>query len=177
MQQCLRTLGTGWFGEKCIHSCHWQGPLCIYGDLAYPLRLHLQQPFREAPLTAPMEQFKRSTSTVRISVEWIFGDIVASFKFLDFKKNLKIGLSAVGKHYVVSALLQNALTCMYGNTTATFFDIEPPSLEEYFAWNYNLIVWISKILDDLIVLYELHSLMRFHLLRGLPLLASKLREK
>ena len=115
--------------------------MCIYGDPAYPLRLHLQQPFREAPLTAPMEQFNKSMSSVRTSVEWIFGDIVASFKFLDFKKNLKIGLSAVGKHYVVSTLLRNALTCMYGNTTATFFNIEPPSLEEYFAWNYNLILW------------------------------------
>ena len=101
--------------------------MCIYGDPAYPLRLHLQQPFREAPPTAPMEQFNKSMSSVRSSVEWIFGDIVASFKFLDFKKNLKIGLSAIGKHYVVSALLRNALTCMYGNTTATFFDIEPPS--------------------------------------------------
>ena len=108
-------------------------PMCIYGDPAYPLRLHLQQPFREAPLTAPMEHFNKSMSSVRTSVEWIFGDIVASFKFLDIKKNLKIGLSAVGKHYVVSALLRNALTCMYGNTTATFFDIEPPSLEQYFA--------------------------------------------
>ncbi|PFX23931.1 hypothetical protein AWC38_SpisGene11500 [Stylophora pistillata] len=51
--------------------------MCIYGDPAYPLRLHLQQPFREAPLTAPMEQFNKSMSSVRTSVEWIFGDIVA----------------------------------------------------------------------------------------------------
>ena len=87
--------------------------MCIYGDPAYPLRLLLQQPFREAPLTAPMEQFNKSMSSVRTSVEWIFGDIVASFKFLGFKKNLKIGLSAVGKHYVVCALLRNALTCMH----------------------------------------------------------------
>ena len=60
--------------------------MCVYGDPAYPLRIHLQQPFREVPLTAPM-----SMSSVRSSVEWIFGDIVGSFKFLDFKKNLKIG--------------------------------------------------------------------------------------
>ena len=107
--------------------------MCVYGDPAYPLRIHLQQPFREVALTAPMEQFNKSMSSVRSSVEWIFGDIVGSFKFLDFKKNLKIGLSAVGQHYVVGALLRNALTCLYGNTTATFFDTEPPSLEEYFA--------------------------------------------
>ena len=40
-----------------------------------------------------------------------------------------------------------------------------------------LSTWISKILDDLLVLRELNSLMRSHVLRGLPLLASKLSEK
>ena len=36
-----------------------------------------------------------------MSVEWIFGDVINDFKFLDFKKNLKMGLSAVGEMYVV----------------------------------------------------------------------------
>ena len=27
----------------------------------------------------------------RISVEWLFGDVINYFKFFDFKKNLKIG--------------------------------------------------------------------------------------
>ena len=36
-------------------------------------------------------------SQVRVSVEWLFGDIVNYFKFLDFKKNLKIGMSSIGK--------------------------------------------------------------------------------
>ena len=42
-------------------------------------------------------------SGVRIGVEWVFGDIVNYFKFLDYKKNLKIGLLAVGKMYIVCA--------------------------------------------------------------------------
>ena len=41
-----------------------------------------------------------------------------------------------------------------------------------------LSTWISKILDDLLVLRELNnSLMTFHVSRGLHLLASKLSEK
>ena len=35
--------------------------------------------------------------------------------------------------YTVAALLQNALTCLYGINTSTFFDLDPPSLEEYFS--------------------------------------------
>ena len=60
-------------------------------------------------------------SSVRVSVEWIFGDIVNFFKFLDFKKNLKIQLRAVGKMYITCTLLQNARSCLYGSTTSTFF--------------------------------------------------------
>ena len=71
-------------------------------------------------------------SALRISVEWLFGDVINSFKFLDYEKNLKIGLSSVGKMYVVCALLRNAITCLYGNNTSGYFGIEPPSLEQYF---------------------------------------------
>ena len=72
-------------------------------------------------------------SEVRVSVEWIFTDIITYFKFLDFKKDLKIGLSPVGKMYIVCALLHNARACLYGNTTSTYFDCEPPTVEEYFV--------------------------------------------
>ena len=67
---------------------------------------------------------------VRVSVEWVFGDVVNYLKFTDFKKNLKIGSSAVGKIYIRCALLHNALTCLYGNNTSTFLGVKPPTLEE-----------------------------------------------
>ena len=72
-------------------------PMCVYGDPACPLRLHLQVPFREMQLTPEMEEFNRSISSVRKAVEWIFGDIINYFRFLDLKKNLKIGLRQIGK--------------------------------------------------------------------------------
>ena len=108
-------------------------PLSIYGDPAYPHRVHLQCPFARRPnLTDEEQAFNQSMSKVRVSVEWVFGDIVSYFKFTDFKKDLKVGLSAVGKIYTTCALLQNALTCLYGNNTSAFFDMQPPDLEDYF---------------------------------------------
>ena len=50
-------------------------PMCIYGDPAYPLRVHLQGPFRNPHLNPLMEAFNASMSSVRISVEWLFGDL------------------------------------------------------------------------------------------------------
>lgn len=108
-------------------------PMCLYGDPAYPLRVQLQAPFRELQLTPEMVAYNKSMSSVRVSVEWIFGDVVNYFKFMDFKKNLKIGLSQVGKMYIVAAVLRNALTCLYGNETSQFFELDPPTLQEYFS--------------------------------------------
>ena len=76
-------------------------PMCIYGDPAYLLRVHLQGPFKNAVLTPQMHAYNAAMSSVRISVEWLFGDIINYLKFLDFKKNLKIGLSSIGKMYIV----------------------------------------------------------------------------
>ena len=125
---------SGVYNELARNSFDLAGnPLCLYGDPAYPLRVHLQAPFRNAVLTQQMEDFNNSMSAVRSSVEWLFSDVINDFQFLDFKKNLKIGLSSVGKMYVVSALLRNAITCLYGNTTSSFFDLDPPNIYDYFS--------------------------------------------
>lgn len=118
--------------ELNAHSMNDQ-PMCLYGDPAYPLRVHLQAPYRIAHPTQQMTLFNTLMSSTRVSVEWLFGDIVNYFKFVDFKKNLKIGLSSVGKMYVTCALLQNARTCLYGNQTSTFFLLEPPTLQLCFV--------------------------------------------
>ena len=97
------------------------------------MRVHLQAPFRNMVLTPQMVNFNKAMSSVWVSVEWLFGDIVEYFKFVDFKKNLNISLSSVGKMYIVCAILRNVLTCLYGNTSSNFFELDHPTLEEYFA--------------------------------------------
>ena len=75
--------------------------MCLHGDPAYPLRVHLQGPFRNSHLTPLMKAYNGSMSSVRVFVEWLFGDIIEYFKFVDFKKNLKIGMSSIGKMYTL----------------------------------------------------------------------------
>ena len=53
-----------------------RNPLCIHDDPAYPVRIHLQAPFRAVSLTPEMEQFNASMSAVRVAVEWLFGDVI-----------------------------------------------------------------------------------------------------
>ena len=124
---------SGLFRELQQHS-HDQNNniLCIYGDPAYPLRPHLMGPFKGAVITPLQREWNKSMSQVRITVEWIFGDVINYFKFLDFKKGLKLQLSAVGKMYRVCALLQNAHTCLYGNKTSTYFGLPTTTVDNYF---------------------------------------------
>ena len=76
--------------------------------------------------------WNKAMSSFCVSVEWVFDNIINYFKFLDSKKKLKIQLSAVGKMYIICALLHNSRCCFYGSTTQTFFDIEAPEIRDYF---------------------------------------------
>ena len=107
-------------GEVEQHSFPPDGEaLCIYGDPAYPHRIHLQCPMQQRQSLTPEQQaFNPLMSQVSVAVEWVFNEIVTYFKFIDFKKELKISLSLVGKTYAGCAVLQNALTCLYGSNTA-----------------------------------------------------------
>ena len=115
-------------------------PLCIYEDPAYPLHIHLQALFKST-LNPQQEAFNKSMSAVHVSVEWLFGDIVYLFALLDFKKKCKFHLSAVGKMYLVCALLTKARMCMYGNITY-YFGLTPPNLDNYY---YYLRLYTQKI--------------------------------
>ena len=85
-------------------------------------------------------------SQVWVSIEWIFGDIMNFFRFLDFKKNVKVQLSTVGKMYTVCTILQNARCCLHAFTTTEYFGINPPEIQHYFIslMTINYIKWAHR---------------------------------
>ena len=74
-------------------------------------------------------------SNVRVAVKWLFEKITTYFSFLDFQKDLKIGLSPVVKMYIVCALMTNARTCLCKSQTSDYFGVIPPMLADYFYGN------------------------------------------
>ena len=102
----------------------------LYGDPAYPVRAQLLAPHRGVNLTQDQILFNSRVSAVRVTVDYGFQKVLQQFAFLDFKKNLKILLQAVGRLYVVGVLLTNCHTCLYGSQTSRMFDLSPPSLEK-----------------------------------------------
>ena len=78
-------------------------------------RIQLMDPFRGAATTPLQDAWNKSMSQSRTSVENIFGGIIIYFKFLEFKKGLKLQLSAFGKKHIVCAIMQNGRVCLYSN--------------------------------------------------------------
>ena len=108
-------------------------PYVIYGDPAYGISRNIIAPFRGAQVTPQEHEFNTSMSKVRISVEWAFGKITQYFTFVDLKRNNKILMQPIGKHYLVAALLTNCHTCLDGSLASSFFNCTPPSLERYLS--------------------------------------------
>ena len=104
-----------------------------FADSAYSAMISpwLLTGYKGAQLTSLQHDFNSLMSKVRVSVEWCFGDVIRSFAFLDFAKNLKVLLQPVAKLYIVGCLLSNCRSCLYGNITSEFFGCETPTLENY----------------------------------------------
>lgn len=107
----------------------------IYGDKGYSLRELLLRPYTEQQIVGNPErqQFNIAMSSLRVAVEWGFQKIIQEFAFLDLKKNQKLLLQEIGTMYVTCTILTNCHTCLYGSQTGTYFNIQPPELEEYLA--------------------------------------------
>lgn len=68
-----------------------------------------------------LKVWNKLMSEVRFLIEWIFGDVVKYFKFLDFKRNLKLCLSVVGKVYILCVFFYNFWVCLCGVIIFKFF--------------------------------------------------------
>ncbi|KAF2889512.1 hypothetical protein ILUMI_07648 [Ignelater luminosus] len=103
----------------------------LYGDPAYPLTDLLLCPYAGRNLTKQQQNFNRSMSTVRKSVEWEFGKVISELAFLDYKKNQKLLLQDIGNMYRTAVILTNCHTRLYDSQSNQYFNIKPPTLEEY----------------------------------------------
>ena len=103
----------------------------LYGDLAYPHDACLFRPIMQPVPGSPEEGFNREMSSVRIAVEWGFGQIALLWPWLDFTRHMQVLLVPVGFYFSVANILTNCYTTLYGSQTADYFELSPPSLEQY----------------------------------------------
>ena len=107
----------------------------LYGDPAYPQSPWIGGPFRHADLDHAETQFNALMSSTRISNEWGFGRVKLLWAYLDFENGQKIYLNDVKKYWPVAQILTNCHTCLYYNQVSDYFDVAPPTLQDYVANN------------------------------------------
>lgn len=107
----------------------------LYGDQAYGIMELLLCPFpgRHQDLLPHQQEINRSMKILRTAVEWGFQKVLSIFEFLDLKKNQKLLLQDVENFYKVGVFFTNCHTCLYGSQTSQFFNVVPPTIEEYLA--------------------------------------------
>ena len=108
----------GRVGSKCLFPW-WESDVHLWGS-RLPSKSSSSSAVSKCNLTPMMKEFNTTMSSVRASVECLFGDVINSFRFVDLRKNLKIRMNSVGKMYIVCALLRNSPTCLYVNRTSNF---------------------------------------------------------
>jgi hypothetical protein len=109
------------------------GNFYVYADAGYNLSRYLQVGFSGANLTREQKDYNYKMSRVRQCVEWSFGKIVNIWKGIDFTTSQRTGTSPVGKYYICAVFLCNIHTCLYGSQASDFYDIKPPSFDEYIS--------------------------------------------
>jgi nuclease HARBI1 len=106
----------------------------VYGDPAYGCTERFVCPFDTVTMTQEQRGFNRKMSKVRVSVEWLYGDVTRYWATLDMKQQNRIQQTPVAQMYTVSVLLTNCITTVRGsNTTSTYFGLNPPTLAQYFG--------------------------------------------
>ena len=78
-----------------------------------------------------MTVYIRIMSPIKAGVEWSYGKIITRAKHADYSQKLRE--SPVRKIYTAAVFLANCHTCLYGSQHTSFFELVPPSLEDYCA--------------------------------------------
>ena len=110
-----------------------QRRLTLYADKIYNPSVNMVPAYslRHGALLPWMVNENSLMSKIRVTVEWTFGKIVNIFAYLDFAKQNKLQQAPVDKLFIVSALLCNVHTCMYGGQSSLYFDCPSPDVEDY----------------------------------------------
>ena len=88
----------------------------LYGDLAYAQSAYVVGGFRNVDTNSDEAAYNRLLSSVCITVEWGFAELIEHWKFLDFQSAMKIFQCPVAQYYINAAFLSNIQNCLLGST-------------------------------------------------------------
>lgn len=111
----------------------------MYGDNIFLSKSHLlvRHAGEAYMLTQRQLQENHARPKVRISIEWNYRTTSSLFKFVNYVENCKIctGGSNAALTYFTAMFLKNCHVCLYHCESARYFNIVPPTIEQYLQHN------------------------------------------
>ena len=105
----------------------------IFGDSAYKVDTHIRSYVNVT--TQEERRWNGAMKHVRISIEWNYMVTATLFPYVGNEAKLKILKSPglVSRVYIVTTILRNFYSCLYGNQSSIFFEYIFPQifLEKY----------------------------------------------
>jgi len=98
----------------------------LYGDPAYPQSRLLFGGFRYAAPNSAESKWNKRMSSVRESVEWLYGGILSKWSFLDFRSSMRVFKIPVAQYYQAGALLTNIHNALHSSETGVYFKCATP---------------------------------------------------
>ena len=105
----------------------------IYGDSAYCAlgKSHLRARHNYAVNTIRENLENKALSSCREIIEWDYGNVGTMFPLVDYKTVLKLVNMPVKHMYLTAMILRNAFNTMNPGQTSQYFNLPPPSLEDW----------------------------------------------
>jgi DDE superfamily endonuclease len=103
----------------------------IYGDSIYPTRSHLTSRHPRLGITDEEKRENRCMSSLREAIEWEYADISRLWGYTAFTGSLKMLKAPVTKIFIAATILKNAHVTVNGCEASIYFNMQPPSLEEW----------------------------------------------
>jgi len=105
----------------------------IYGDSAYCSlqNSHIRARHDYALNTMRENLENRALSSCREIIEWDYGDVGKIFPLVDYKRVLKLRSMPIKQMYLTAMILRNAFNTLQPNETSQYFNVPPPTLEEW----------------------------------------------
>ena len=103
---------------------------CVYGDSAYHEMSHVTRKFT-VNLNDRKIIMNRIMSSCRESIEHINCAYKSELSFITHKEKLKLRQGNVRNFLICQTVLINMYTCLVGNQVSLYFQLPPPSLEDF----------------------------------------------
>ena len=97
----------------------------------YAQSVYLLGGFRNVEGGSDEALYNRLLSSVQITAEWGFGELVDQWKFLDFRQVMKIFKCPVVQYYVNAAFLSNLCNSLLGSRMQQYFGATQLTIDKY----------------------------------------------